>query len=221
MNLAHPQLDHVLNAGGRYVSSLVIEQPQFFRELLQDIDAQISGGKGKTVLSSDGVILPFAHHAEIIDGFLHFQIGRKPLLTKLVNRLEVLAMGGENYLRTVHLTAEFENYITELSMDLPCGVYCSKMNFGGILRAVGVDIVDDHDSDLERLLDYMTLTRELEHERLFILVNLRSYYSDAEVEAFFASVLDHELLILPVDSVSRARLPNEQRVTVDDDLCEF
>lgn len=221
MNLAHPQLEHVLNAGGRYVSSLVIEQPQFFRELLQDIDAQISGGKGKTVLSSDGVILPFAHHAEMIDGFLHFQIGRKPLLTKLVNRLEVLAMGGENHLRTVHLTAEFENYITELSMDLPCGVYCSKMNFGGILRAVGVDIVDDHDSDLERLLDYMTLTRELEHERLFILVNLRSYYSDADVEAFFVSVLAHEFLILPVDSVSRARLANEQRITVDEDLCEF
>lgn len=99
-------------------------------------------------------------------------------------------------------------------MDLPCNVYCGKMNFGGILRAVGVDIVDDNDSDLERLLDYMELTRELEHERLFILVNLRSYYSDAEVEAFFASVLAYEFLVLPVDSVSRPRLKNERRVVV-------
>lgn len=126
-----------------------------------------------------------------------------------------------NYLRTARLTGELEQYVMELAMDLPCGVWCSKMSFGGILRAVGVDIVDDHESDLERLLDYMELTRELEHERLFILVNLRSYYSDAEVEAFFASVLDHELLILPVDSVSRPRLKNERRVTVDEDLCEF
>lgn len=221
MKFAHPQLDNVLTVGDAYISTLVIEQPRFFREILQDVDEQLSGGKGKAVLSSNGVILPFARHAEIIDGFLHFQIGRKPLLTKLVNRLEALATDGENYFRTAQLTAELEKYITELSMDLPCGIYCSKMSFSGILRAVGIDIVDDCESDLERLLDYMELTRELEHERLFILVNLRSYYADAEVEAFFTSAIAHGFLVLPVDSVSRPLLKNERRVTVDDDLCEF
>lgn len=221
MNFAHPQLDNVLTAGDGYVPTLVIEQPRFFHELLRDVDEQIAGGKGRSVLSSDNVILPFSRHAEMIDSFLHFQIGRKPLLTKLANRLEALAMDEENYLRTAQLTAEVEKYIAELSMDLPCGVYCSKMSFGGILRAVGVEILDDSESELERLLDYMELTRELERERLFILVNLRSYYTDAEVEAFFASVIAHGLLILPVDSVSRPMLKNERRVTVDDDLCEF
>lgn len=221
MNFAHPQLDQVLTIGGEQVNTLVIEQPQFFRTILQDLDAQINGGKGCCVLSQDNKVLPFDRHAEMIDSFLHIQLGRKPLLTKLTNRLETLAMEGDNYFQTVQFTSALERYIMDLSMDLPCDVFCSKMNFGGILRAVGVDIVDDHENDLERLLDYMELTRELEHERLFILVNLRSYYSDAEVEAFFASVLAHEYLILPVDSVSRVRLKNERRVTVDDDLCEF
>lgn len=221
MNFAHPQLDHVLRLDGGGVATLVIEQPQFFRALLQDVDEQINGGRGQAVLSRDDRPLPFDHHAELIDGFLHFQLGRKPLLTKLTNRLEALAVEEENYPRAAQLMGELEKFIMELSMSLPCDIYCSKMSFGGILRAVGVDIAEDQGSDLERLLDYMELTRELDHERLFILVNLRSYYSDAEVEAFFASVLAHEILILPVDSVSRARLKNEQRVTVDDDLCEF
>lgn len=221
MNFAHPQLDQVLTLNGNRVATLVIEQPRLFRALLRDMDAQLAGGKGQAVLSQDSRILPFDRQAEIIDSFLHFQLGRKPLLTRLTSRLETLAMEEENYLRTAQFTGELEQYIMELSLDLPCDVYCSKMNFGGILRAVGVEIVDDHENDLERLLDYMELTRELEHERLFILVNLRSYYSDEEVEAFFASVLSHEFLILPVDSVSRAQLSNEQRVTVDDDLCEF
>lgn len=221
MRLAHPQLDQVLTLDGDHVAALVIEQPQFFRAFLQDIDVQLAGGKGRAVLSRDGQIIPFDRHAEMIDSFLHFQLGRKPLLTRLMNRLEMLAMEEDHYLRTAQFTGELEKYVMELSMGLPCDVYCSKISFSGILRAVGVDIVDDYESDLERLLDYMELTRELEHERLFILVNLRSYYSDAEVEAFFASVLSHEFLILPVDSVSRARLSNERRVTVDDDLCEF
>lgn len=221
MNFAHPQLDHVLTFGGDRVNTLVIEQPRFFCSVLRDVDEQINGGKGCAVLSRDGKILSFDRHAELIDSFLHVQLGRKPLLTRLINRMEALATETENGLRTAQLIGELEKYIMELSMDLPCDVYCNKISFGGILRAVGVDIVDDYGSDLERLLDYMELTRELEHERLFILANLRSYYSDAEVEAFFASVLAHELLILPVDSVSRTRLPNERRVTVDDDLCEF
>lgn len=221
MNLAHPQLNQVMTLDGDRVATLVIEQPQFFRAFLQDIDAQLAGGRGRTVLSHNNHILPFDRHAELIDGFLRFQLGRKPLLSRLTNRLETIAMEEDHYLRTAQLTCELEKYIMELSMDLPCSVFCSKMSFGGILRAVGVDIVDDHESDLERLLDYMELTRELEHERLFILVNLRSYYSDAEVEAFFASVLSHEFRILPVDSVSRTRLGNEQRITIDDDLCEF
>ena len=221
MNFAHPQLDQVLTVDGGYVATLVIENPQFFREILHDVDGQINGDKGSSVLSENYRVLPFDRHAEMIDGFLHFQLGRKPLLTKLTNRLEALALKEENYLHTVQLTTRLEEYIMELAMDLPCSVYCSKLNFGGILRAIGVDILDDHENDLERLLDYMELTRELDHERLFILVNLRSYYSDAEVKAFFDSAIAHEFLILPVDSVARTLLKNERRVTVDDDLCEF
>lgn len=219
--MAHPLLDHVLTVGEGYVTTLVIEEPSFFRTFLRDIDEQIRGGSGRAVLSRKENILPFDRHAEMLDSFLHFQLGRKPLLNKLVSRLESLAMEEENYLKTASLMSELERYILELAMPLPCGVVCGKMNFGGILKAVGVEISEDQESDLERLLDYMELTRELERERLFILVNLRSYYSDAEAEAFFASALAHELLILPVDSVSRPKLKNERRVTVDEDLCEF
>lgn len=221
MNFAHPQMDHVLTIGGSVVSTLVIEQPQFFRSLLHDIDEQINGVEGRSVLSRDGVVLPFDKNAELIEDFLHFKLGQKALLTKLTNRLEHIAMEEEHYYQTAQLLGEVEKYISDLAMDLPCDVCCSKISINGILRAVGVDIMDDHESDLELLLDYMELSRELDHQQLFILVNLRSYYSDAEVEAFFASALAHEFLILPVDSVSREHLKNEQRVTIDDDLCEF
>lgn len=221
MNFAHPQLDRVLNIGGDCIQTLVIEEPRFFRTLLQDVNRQIEGGKGSAVLSDEKRVLPFDRNAEMIDGFLNFQLSRKPLLTKIANRLEAVAMDEEHYLQTMQLTGRLEEYILELAGDLPCSVYCAKMNIGGILRAVGVDVVDDAQNDLERLLDYMELTRELEHERLFVLVNLRSYYPDEEVEAFFASALAHGFLILPVDSVARRRLKNELRITVDDDLCEF
>ncbi len=116
---------------------------------------------------------------------------------------------------------ELEQYVLELSFDLPCNVFCSKMGIGGVLRSAGLEISNDYDNDLERLLDYMELTRELDREKLFIIVNLRSYFTDAEVSAFLSTVISHEYQVLLVDSASREKLPNELRVTVDNDLCEF
>lgn len=106
-------------------------------------------------------------------------------------------------------------------LDLPSDVNCSKMNIGGVLRSAGIEISDDYNNDLERLLDYMELTRELEREKLFVFVNLRSYYADESVSAFLSSVLGHGFSVLLVDSVSKEKLPEEQRITIDIDLCEF
>lgn len=221
MMIAHPQMDALIDFSIEKVNTLVIENPMFFRELLQDMNDQIQGHTGKTVLSRDNEPVDFSRHAEIIDSFLSFEINRKPLTTKLIARMEAAAVSESYYLRTAKLMGELEQYVLELSFDLPCNVFCSKMSIGGVLRSAGLEISNDYDNDLERLLDYMELTRELDREKLFIIVNLRSYFTDAEVSAFLSTVISHEYQVLLVDSVSREKLPNELRVTVDNDLCEF
>ena len=221
MILAHPQMDAVLDFDGRKVPTLVIENPDFFREFLRDVSAQISGFSGRAVLSRNDMPVGFTGNAELIDSFVSFEISRKTLLTKLVSRLESVAVSETNYLRTASLMGELEQYIQELSFELPCDIFCSKMSIGSVLRAAGIEIPDDYTNDLERILDYMELTRELERDKLFLLVNLRSWYSDEEVSKFLTSILSHEYHVLLVDSVSKVRLPDEARVTIDTDLCEF
>ena len=221
MMLAHPQIDTVFDFEKSQVNTLVIENPAFFREFLFDIHAQCKGDAGKGILSRNYEPVDFAGNAELIDSFLSFDINRKGLLTKLLSRMDSLAMDESHYLRTSALVGSLEQYLQELSFDLPCDIVCGKLNFSTIIRAVGIHVPDDYESDLERLLDYMQISRELERDKLFIFVNLRSYYSDEEVQAFFVSAISHEYRIFLVDSVSRVRLSNECRVTVDCDLCEF
>ncbi len=221
MMLAHPQIDAVLNFDSRKVPTLTIESPDFFREFLRDIKAQIGGFPGKTVLSRENMPIGLSGNAELIDSFVSFEISRKTLLAKLISRLESIAVSEANYLHTASMMGELEQYIHELSFELPCDILCCKMSIGSVLRAVGIEIPDDYTNDLERLLDYMELTRELERDKLFLLVNLRSWYSDEEVSKFLSSILTHEYHVLLVDSVSKARLFDEARVTIDADLCEF
>lgn len=221
MMLAHPQIDTVFNFSDDGVNTLVIEAPTFFRQFLQDISLQVSGLEGTAVLSQDNMPIAFSRYAEVLDNFLSFEIGKKSLISKLQSRLEAELMNAQNYVRTMHLLGELEQYIQELFFDLPGTVVCDKLSISGVLRSAGIEILDDYGDSLERVLDYMELTRELERDKLFVLVNLRSFYRDEEIAAFFKSVLDHSLCVLLVDSVSKARLPLEKRVTVDADLCEF
>lgn len=165
--------------------------------------------------------IAFSRFAEVLDSFLSYEIGKKSLVSKLQSRLEAEALDARNYVRTMRLLSEVEQFIQELSFDLPSTVSCDKIGIGGVFRSAGLGILDDYGNDLERILDYMKLTRELERDKLFVLVNLRSFYSDEEIAAFFQSILDHSLCVLLVDSVSKARLPLEKRITVDADLCEF
>ena len=90
---------------------------------------------------------------------------------------------------------------------MPCTVACDKISIDGVIRSASIEILDDYGDDLERILDYMELTRELERDKLFVLVNLRSFYRDEEIAPFFRSILDHSLSVLLVDSVSKALLP--------------
>ena len=67
----------------------------------------------------------------------------------------------------------------------------------------------------------MELVRELDKDRLFIMINMRTYFSDEEMNIFIESACLHDFKILLLESTSFARLKNIQRFTVDEDLCEF
>lgn len=221
MMLAHPQLDTALDFSCQQVNTMVIENPRFFRDFLRDINTQIQGYSGLAVLSENDKSIPFAKHVELVDSFLSFGINRKSLLTKLLAHLEATAVDGDHYVKTAQLIAALEQHILDLTSDLPFDVVCAKINVGNILRAVGIELPDDYENDLERLLDFMELTRELDRDKLFILVNLRSYYADEDISAFLSTIISHEYHVLLVDSSAHALLLEEKRTTIDVDLCEF
>lgn len=81
--------------------------------------------------------------------------------------MEAAAISESHFLRNTELMRELEEYVQDLSFDLPCEIFCSRMNIGAVLRLLGIEIADNYDNDLERLLDYMELSRELDREKLF------------------------------------------------------
>lgn len=67
----------------------------------------------------------------------------------------------------------------------------------------------------------MELVREFDRDRLFIMINMRSYFSNEEMERFIESACLHDFKLLLIESASRNILKNTKRYTADEDLCEF
>ena len=221
MILCHPQIETLLDISLPGVSSLVIENPVFYRELLMDLYAQMDGMAGKFVLSHEGKTLSIATWVELIDNVLHFDLNTRTLLGKVQSAMEQTAVNETFFLKTAELLQQLERYTQELAFQFDCDILCKHCSVSGLLKAVGISLRDDYEDPLERLADYMELIREFDREKLFVLVNLRSFFDDDHVEKFLETVSAHGYRLLLLDGIERKKLPQERRITIDNDLCEF
>ncbi|MBE6951041.1 MAG: type II-A CRISPR-associated protein Csn2 [Ruminococcaceae bacterium] len=221
MILAHPQLDTVLEFDGNGVNALVVENPDFYRSLLCDLYGQLQGDEGKLILSEKGKTLPIGKWVELVDNCIHFELNRKSLLTKVCAAMERTAVSEGFFLKTSELLSELERYVDELAFELPGDIVCEKCSVAGLLKGIGISLRDAYEDPLERLLDFMELVREFDRDKLFVIVGLRSFFSDGRVGAFLKTAAGHGYRILLMDCIAREKLPGEKRLTIDIDLCEF
>ena len=152
--------------------------------------------------------------------FINFEINKKSLLTKALNCLNDFS-SSMYYERTQKLIADIENYILDMSMEFMFDVLCEKMNMLNVLKSVGLTIVDNSQTLEEKLLSYMDIVRELEGDKLFVMVNSRCYIPSNKFRDMVNTALDREYKMLFIDSVEYPKLDREDRYIIDKDLCEI
>lgn len=221
MKLIYKNMGHILSFGEGYVNELVVENRKMFFDLVGTVIRQAEGEHGDCVLSIAEKPVEFSRYADVTVQFAPFRLNRKSLLTKLCSALEQRALLAENYVKTGELVGEIERYILYLAEDLPFEIDCQKIAIGPIIKAVSPEIEEEDKGTLEKIFAYMELVRELDRDRLFIMINMRTYFSDEEMERFAESACLHDFKVLLLESASLPRLKNTKRYTVDEDLCEF
>lgn len=221
MKLVHKNMEHVLDFAPGCGVELVVENRPLFRRMTYDLAEQSDGGKGDWLLSEGEKPVEFSRYVDLTLQLSPFSLNRKSLLTKLCATLEQRALSPAFYMKTVDLLAAWERLVQELAGELPMAIDCTKAAVGSLLRASGLEVLEGEDSPVDNIFSYMELVRELDRERLFIFVNMRSYFSDQEVSCLLESACLHDFKVMLLESVARAPLPQLVRYTVDEDLCEF
>lgn len=221
MKLIYKDSEHTLTFDGGYVNELVVENKKMFFDMVNDAILQADGARGNFILSIANKPVEFSRYADVTVQLAPFQINRKSLLTKLYASLEQRALLPESYVKTGELLGEIERHILYLAEEYPFEINCQKLTVASIIKAVSPEIEDADKNALEKIFAYMELVRELDKDRLFIMINMRTYFSDEEMNAFIESVCLHDFKVLLLESTSAARLKSTKRFTIDADLCEF
>lgn len=221
MKLVYGDMEHVLCFDGGHVNELVVENKKMFSAMVRDACTQAEGGRGGFVLSIENKPVEFGKYADVTIQLAPFQVNRKNLLTKLYSTLEQRALLAENFTKTSELLGDIERYIFYLTDDMPFELDCQRLAVGPIIKAISPQIETEDGCVLESIFSYMEFVRELDRDKLFIMVNMRTYFSDEEMDRFIESVCLHDYKVILLESSSFSMLRRTKRYTIDRDLCEF
>lgn len=219
MKIILPEIDYVFDCGQEKCTCIIVENQKLLYKILEDLSVQMAGESGKTVVSEENITLGIGKYCELISQFAPFDINRKNLLTKVGTRMHQLAVADEHYLKIQEILAGWERYLMELSMEMVGNFEFPKISADSLIKAAGVQVENSYDSLGEELLDYFELVQEYDMKKLFVLVNLRSYLSDEEMNLFLEGILNRRIEVLLLESTERKMLEYEERYIVDRDLC--
>ena len=220
MKLAHPELKMIIEDRENTVNVLVIENENFFCRTVQDIYAQINGLDGDYVISENNEPVQWSRNSEMITQYVPFDINKKSLLTKLYGKLKKEALEN-HYMESCEISGRISEYIAKLSNEVNAEVvFDAGIDISGIFKLVNLKF-EESGSIAEKMISYMQNVRELEGEKWFIAVGLKSYLNKNELTEMYRDVFLNKLKLLLIESCDKETLEGEKKYIIDKDLCEI
>ena len=120
---------------------------------------------------------------------------------------------------TIDIEKNVEKFILRITENMEGNLIYSKLSISNIIKSLGIEF-EDYDTNLcEKIIDYMELVREYDHDKLFIFVNLRSYITDYECIRLYDTILRKQFHTIMIDNCEHDICPMEKRIIVDKDNC--
>ncbi len=219
MKLSIPYVDIILDTVADNVNELVVENQVILYKILSDLSNQMQGNEGLISLSIDNKQVSIAKRLEFHSQFVPFEINKKTINSKIVQAIVGDSLESENYERTQEIIANLTQYLEELTLRIEGDIRFEKIAIESILKGIGVSVYNEYDDLANQLSDYMDLVNAYEIEKMFVLVNLRSYLDDESMQALISCIKQRGHHVLLIEAFEREKLHFVTRTIVDKSLC--
>lgn len=221
MKLAYSTLQNRIEIKNDVVNSIVVENSEYYYQMVRDFVNQIEGKEGRWIVSKKDKPLPVSKSVDILFDYTSIDLNKKTLITKVVGELEKTANKEENIDTALQLLADIERFVIQLNEDYDLSVDCDKLTIAQLLKSIGISISLESDDLTEILYSYMQLVRQFIGDKLFVFVNLQSFVSHKHFQEFVQTILGHGYQVLFMENKEYDRLAGENRLLIDEDLCEI
>ena len=225
MKIVHPCFEQHIVIGKGVINLLIIEDQNMFYMLTDELVRQCHGENGSFILSNDSQSLPMKSNIEVIIDPFNIDYNQRHLLNSIRTKLIETAVGEELYSLTKALISKIESYLIELTehFNLPiASLEVSEFNVETIIKNAGISIGMEYNTLSEKLIDYMTLVRELLGINIFALVNMKTFMDKLELAELYEMSIYRELHIVLLENLERSEKHEaERQILIDTDFCEI
>lgn len=221
MKLIHQDFSFKIELLENKVTNLIIESSDIFEEIVNEFNKQIRGEEGKLILSKACVPLEIKKYAEIILNPFDLNINNKRILTKLYDEIKDNINKSELYIKWNELYPK----ITEV-LDLIIEGYDYNLEYNDNLeikeffKILNLRFNIEFSSSLENIIDYMNLHNSILGTKLFILVNINSFYSKEKLKYMYEQSFYRKYNLLIIEPFERKIFEkDEKKYIIDRDGC--
>lgn len=200
------------------VNVLVLENPMFMSDVIQDIISQENGMDGNFVLSDEQNI-KFEKDVMLITDPFHIDFNNKKIINKLYSQLvEISKDLVEEYNDINKTIVEALEKISD-GINYNCINYNLEFDWKELYKLYNVRIEERYESLEEKLVEYMKILSGIMKPKLVIFLNLKMYLGQEHMEDLVLSSFYNKVPLLLIESNEGYKLKNERKFIIDKDRC--
>lgn len=224
MKLIHNAFEIVMDFQNGIPNTLVVESPECMRLLIIHFQSQISGGQGGFVLSDSKMKeLSLSKEAEfILDPFIHPE-HNKVFSTKLIQHIRTLAHNENHFEETAEIESLLLQYAASLMQDVEESInFSDSLDTLALLKTLGFMFDFEDMSPIENIITYIKACNKYLKKRLFVFVNLKTFFTTEEILYLYESLQGMKAYMLLLENkVYNLFSSNEKCSIIDVDYCEI
>ncbi|MCH5267662.1 MAG: type II-A CRISPR-associated protein Csn2 [Lachnospiraceae bacterium] len=222
MKLVHPDLQFQIEFAENTIPVCIIESPVRWRKIQKEMFSQCQGGDGSWVLSTGEKELKLNKSVEMIFNPLQLEENQRRILNGVLQSICQMAVNERYWKKGQELNTTIQGFFAELEMEYPFEYQINEeIDFSALAKAMGIRIEQEYETDLERLLQYCILAKEILKANLIIFWNLHNYFSVQELESLYQEISVRKWNVLLMENSVVHKIPVEKYYIIDKDNCEI
>lgn len=222
MKLVHPDLHFQIEWTEGVIPVFLIESAVQWRNIQKELFLQSQGIEGGWILSDDDKEIKFSKSVEMISNPIQLEENQKRVMNAFLQSLRQKAMSEQYWKRSQELNASIQKFFADLEIEYSFAYNINaEIDIPALAKAMEIHFEYEYENDLERMLQYCILIKDMLGTRLFIFWNLHHYFNKQELGLFYQEVIIRKWRVLLMETSLKSRMDMEKYYIIDQDNCEI